>query len=925
MRMDGGIQESSIVDPAACALARFAPPRRRSEHAQFRNEHDASAVGASAASIPFSDLLLPFIEPAIDAACEPSRWCTGRARASLRDVLIARLSRVLASTLDRELEITRSVRSATRRANDRRNAYDAFADAFRARGWTGLVERAPEAARAGEQAITHWSSAMAELRTRLERDRSALSEWLHDDRVLGPVVDVRSDLSDPHADGRTVCALDFERGLTVYYKPRSLAADAAFVAFVRWLRARDARCDLMVPTILDRGTYGWMEACKTVPLDPGVAAARFFDRAGQLACIAYALGVFDLHTDNLLRVGDQPVIVDLETLLCAPSRTMNADGTRQTETGDSVPDSVLRTLLLPTWCRMPDGHATAIGGLSDLARDDASYLPHLLAGFSRTYLTLVRHRAEVLDPSGPLSRFDGAAVRVVFRSTPLYATVLERRDRAPRRAFSAGRAQDIRVLLQATEPGVPAAVVDTEVAALVRDDIPAFYVDAAGVDIVESGGAMVGPLRARSGLTEARERIARFGNRDLRIQRHVMLVADQVFRHGTEERRRHTDEAPAGLDDIHAVEHASAIARLLTSTALRDAHGIGWVGAASDRNGAAERPSVLGCSSFGNAGVALFLAAHAAVTGDVLSRETAMGALRPLQRRGESRRSNARQQLDEVGLGAAAGAIYSLVRASDYARDSSLLDSALRLAPTLHARARAVTRGLDVAQGLAGAVLGLAALVRATRDRDTLRQLADLAARLRRSADASWSAGHHVPASMRASGFAHGASGIAQALLVAHRLIGDNRLRDVAMQLLDSCRSACTLEGTVGIGLAWASAVRSAPDDRSRAYTSAVLTRIVAELLEADTRRTDDSLCAGLGARGELLLVAAESLGDPSLRERARAEAAAAVQRARRGAGHRLGVHAALAPGLTRGHAGIGYWMLRLVHPDRIRCVLLCD
>lgn len=87
-----------------------------------------------------------------------------------------------------------------------------------------------------------------------------------------------------------------------------------------------------------------------------------------------------------------------------------------------------------------------------------------------------------------------------------------------------------------------------------------------------------------------------------------------------------------------------------------------------------------------------------------------------------------------------------------------------------------------------------------------------------------------------------------------------------------------------------------------------------------------DILCCGNMSRAELLLTAADVLARPDLRTLARTHVAQMNARAAHAGGwvlHPSLPRALLNPGFFTGTSGIGYMLLRAVHPERLPPVLL--
>ena len=109
---------------------------------------------------------------------------------------------------------------------------------------------------------------------------------------------------------------------------------------------------MKVLKVLNRQGYGWVEYVEQLPCEDLAAAQRFYQRAGMLLCLLYALRGTDCHHENLIASGEHLVLIDMETLMHHEARLME-DSSRATEAetlaNQLFGDSVLRTGLLPRW------------------------------------------------------------------------------------------------------------------------------------------------------------------------------------------------------------------------------------------------------------------------------------------------------------------------------------------------------------------------------------------------------------------------------------------------------------------------------------------------------------------------------------------------------------------------------------------------
>ena len=110
-----------------------------------------------------------------------------------------------------------------------------------------------------------------------------------------------------------------------------MGIDVAYNALLAWLNAAGAPVTLRPLRVLDRHTHGWVECVDPAPCPDPAVVTRYYQRAGALLCLVHLLQGSDCHAENLIAAGEDPVLVDCETLLdpwlCAADR--HAAGERQ--------------------------------------------------------------------------------------------------------------------------------------------------------------------------------------------------------------------------------------------------------------------------------------------------------------------------------------------------------------------------------------------------------------------------------------------------------------------------------------------------------------------------------------------------------------------------------------------------------------------
>ncbi len=176
-----------------------------------------------------------------------------------------------------------------------------------------LFKKFPVLARLWCQAISQWREHVTEVLFRFTQDRTALSRTFFGGQPVETIVDFRCRLSDPHNHGRTVIQLSCKAG-AVTYKPRPGNGEWEWNSLLHWMNVQFFRPKLRAAQVLRRKGYCWMEWVDAAPCKNPEAARRFYERMGGMIAAAYLLKAVDCHRDNLIASGEDPVLVDAETL-----------------------------------------------------------------------------------------------------------------------------------------------------------------------------------------------------------------------------------------------------------------------------------------------------------------------------------------------------------------------------------------------------------------------------------------------------------------------------------------------------------------------------------------------------------------------------------------------------------------------------------
>jgi type 2 lantibiotic biosynthesis protein LanM len=966
------------------------------------------------APIPFEEVVLPFVVVARHKMFGEGGQASGlssTALTMLERALLRQLAELFRLPLYFEFAVQRASRQSTfsrllaqAAESDEHREYSAFVTRMRAGSIASFFRKFPVLARLAAQTTDRWAETSAELIHRLVQDHQAIKAAFSDGADLGEVVALGTDLSDAHQGGRSVVAVRFASGLRLIYKPRDLGLEQAYFSLLAWLNEHGAPLPFQLLRILERPQYGWVEFVENRECADEAEAERYFRRAGMLLCLVYALGGTDYHCENVVASGEQPVLVDLETIL-HPQPAAVADtallGGAQFLADVRLQEGVLGTGLLPWWVTNEEGATIDMSGLGGVIEQTsidrtarwtrvntdqmnliyefitiplsgnvvrlggrvvstAAYTETIVDGFRTMHAVLQRNMQVLLAADGPLKAFAGQSARFLFRDTRVYGRLLMSTLDCDSLQDGALRSIELDILskplLWTAAPNPFWPLRRSEQAALERLDIPYFSTPTDVNSIALEGGESLDGCFVEAPFTRACSRLQALERDDVDTLAQMIRAAlhTRVAINGA-------DEAAIGEEPNHDVrlstdellKHAKEISDALREQAIHSPDGsVSWIGLGYLPVAERFQLQPTGPELYGGfTGIALFLAALAQTSGDDEFGALALGALRTLRR--ELTDDNIAELTSWAGIGGATGCgslVYTLVRISTFLGDPSLIDDANRLAAHISREQIATDTGLDVTSGAAGAILGLLALYDTTGEHWVLDRAIACGQHLLRSR-VQTPTGHRAwrtrSVEKPLTGFAHGAAGIAYALLRLFERANDAAFTAAAIEGIayerslfvssvgnwQDLRESSSVEGEVGVHrTAWchgAPGIALARLGGLKALDTADIRTDIDIGLETTQRFGAggfDHLCCGGMGRVEVLIEGSHRLGRPELLKAAHQQAGWTVRRAERAGGYRtqsgLGM---VDPGFFSGTAGIGYTLLRLAHSESLPSVLLWE
>ncbi|MBD2243784.1 type 2 lanthipeptide synthetase LanM family protein [Nostoc sp. FACHB-888] len=968
--------------------------------------------------LPFEEVLLPFVDVAskrlVERAGSSYQLLSKAAHTQLERSLLKQLTGLCVSPLDLEFSIFRSFNDspliraiAQLQDNFSRQQYTKFVKNLLNDGLLSFFQEYSVLARLVATAMDFWVDAVAEFLLRLASDWGKIQLTFQGEE-LGQVVAVDSALSDPHNCGRSVIIVKFASDLKLVYKPKNLGLEQAYFELLAWVNQQGVSLLFKLLKVINCSSHGWMEFVDAIPCQDQQAVKRYYQRAGMMLCIVYALRGTDCHCENLIACGEQPVLVDLETLLHHRTWANKDDAEAQALANERLQDSVAGTALLPGWQLIPYGQTeglrldlSGLGGFGEqempyralkwkhintdgmaIAHEYTKMLPQqnrpfgegvdaslnnhhkeLIDGFHQMYQFLMEHQEALLAADSPIAAFAHQKVRLVLRNTSVYFSVLQKslNHKCLRDGVEHSIELDIlsRAFLTSKDKHPFWALLAAEKQALEQLDIPFFTAYSDSDAIAINPEQTIDKFLNRPSYDDVISRLQQLNDGDLAQQ--ISIIQGSLYSCLSNE---HLHSLPlqstelceytvTPLSQAAMLQQAIAIAQEVQQRAIRGNNGtVAWIGMGYISETQKFQLQPLGYSLYdGCSGISLFLAALASVTGRAEFGDLALASLQSLRKTLYGSDGDSQQKLTEqMGIGGVKGLasiVYTFVRIGEFLGEAELIQDAQKIASWMTLNETAVHQSFGIMNGGAGTILSLLALYKATQERATLMQATAWGKHLLDNCittDGNYKTCTNSDQKL-VTGFFDGAAGIAYALLQLYIATKNLVFLSAAEEAIayeqkvfsvkGNCpdfKSTCMDNGTLssmtgwcngasGIAIACLEHLAVLAQDEILQETEIAL-QITAQL---DLQALDNLYCGNFG-HIELLLIAARQLSRPELLEIAQKQAASVVTRANQSGCFQLLPNLpdeVYNPGFFLGKAGIGYELLRLVHPHLLPSVLL--
>jgi type 2 lantibiotic biosynthesis protein LanM len=744
--------------------------------------------------------------------------------------LLGRLSTLISRTMTLELHIARLRGELQGETTEERFQYFVRHMAQK-EVLLPVLEEYPVLARLAMTIIDRWVAFGFEFLSHLCADWQQICATFSPQSDPGILIAVEAGAGDTHREGRSVIRLTLSSGLKLVYKPRSMAVDVHFQELLQWLNERGDHPALYCMKLLDRGNYGWSEFIPTSSCTSSEEVARFYERQGVYLALLYALDATDFHYENLIAMGEHPVLIDLEALF-QPHFAIKDTNQDKHWIYDTMGHSVLRVGLLPQSiflnAQLEGVDISGLGGKEgqtfphpvpaweDVGTDQArlvrktSILPgqdnrprideqdvnlldyrhNIVVGFTKLYTQLEQHREELL--AGPLARFMHDEIRIILRATNFYAKRLFEGTHPDVLGNTLDRECFLDTLWSTVEakPSM-VAVIAAERRDLHAGDIPLFTTMPDSYDIFASNGERIADFNSERSFDLVKKRLAGFGEQDLRRQTwfiEASLTTTVMNPHEWSPQNEMLPFVTDRADREQLVNAASLISERLSTLALSNDEMAHWLGVILIGE---KQWMLLPVSTNlydGLGGILLFLAYIGTLTENAAYMQMARKALYIVRQDIQA----LKQRMKAVGAFDGWGSfIYLFAHLGSLWSEPELLDEAEEIVELLPAFIEQ-DNIFEIMAGTAGCILALASLYQ-VRPSARIREVALLCGdHLLTHAQTinhgvGWPA--TIPAKQPLTGFSHGVAGIGYSLLVLAEMTGEERFRQTALSAMQYERS----------------------------------------------------------------------------------------------------------------------------------------
>ncbi len=301
-------------------------------------------------------------------------------------------------------------------------------------GWEKTLKKTPLLKELLDLNVGYWVQYITEIFDRVKSDLDLITPFtgmVPSDKKRY-IKRLELDKGDLHNQQRSAAVLTFIHGKVVY-KPNSAKINLAFCALSDWLRSYNSPYVPKKVDCLDRGSYGWYKFIKKTSSKKLETVRKYHNNLGALTALTTVMGSTDFHSENFLKTGVDPVVIDAECLLSGNFLDQRSHGIFER--------CALRTGFFSYHMRCSKSYKEEAGIGLEFSTDkknriSAKSFSRLSKGnkqaFLNGFLDMFSFLCSVKKPllealtsdEGALRPFSEALIRIVYKGTAMYGQIV---------------------------------------------------------------------------------------------------------------------------------------------------------------------------------------------------------------------------------------------------------------------------------------------------------------------------------------------------------------------------------------------------------------------------------------------------------------------------------------------------------------------
>jgi lantibiotic modifying enzyme len=632
--------------------------------------------------------------------------------------------------------------------------------------------------------INQWVNNTATVWNKWKRDKAEIQADIFESSHIGDLTGYSLQQGDRHNHGQQTLLLELSCGNKIAYKPRNAKVESTFYVFARALGFHS----FYEPTYILKDDYTWMEYIPYQPCKSADDVKTFYYQTGLLLSLMYLLEAEDIHAENLIACGSNPVIVDLETLFHHNQDSVKLSSS-ECQHNSGAMHTVLKTFMLPyspefsvpdtisAISRFPSENSN-LPKLNNKTIGITGYIDDLIEGFSDGYQQILTHKERLLSRTSPLHLFNDCTARYVPRRTETYTKILSALYHPNNLKSDKTRSQLLEYLSRSLSYFKHyQALFLSEKESLLRGDVPYFTFSLNNKSLKTTSSNKIDHYFQKSGIEIVKHKLLRLSQHDLLQQ--IKIIQQSIEPVNTTLINSFTKSSNDAKDCIN--DKITTITALFKTQKIHLEAGYNWPTYITDLQiGSQLRysdPSVYA----GQSGI-LFALMHLHHHQPIFDEHdtfinASIDAL-------SIRKNSAIYHLEDIGFSGLAGILFiNATFQKLYPENVEIADSIDLIAKRLYQQID-VCREVDIIDGMAGIILSLLAAYQMGQNNTCLSIAKAFGHKLVSILSVQEHGKWRTSQNKTLYGFAHGLSGIGHALIKLHHFTQDTLFFDFGMLLL---------------------------------------------------------------------------------------------------------------------------------------------